>query len=137
MPRISPENRAAAIFRSGAKWPSPPRGLGRRPAQIWRTIIRDRDPGFYRGHETQLAHFCRCEYQRERVTEALERAEPGSATAVRLSAQLRTMNSIVIAIARTLRLNLNSRKRLEAGELNEISNGAIGHALIGGSAVNH
>jgi hypothetical protein len=141
MPRLTPEATAAAVYRTGSKWPKPPRVLSRRAREVWREIVHSAPPDRYYGHLHQLRGYCSAVDERERIAEALAKSKPGSVEQLRLTKALKQFADLVAREGRHLRVNLSSRVDRKAGILDEpgpspelvVDNDHLG--LIGGRAI--
>jgi hypothetical protein len=119
MPRISPEARAAAAFRTGAKFPKPPKVLPPRARRIWQEIVSAAAPDRYIGHEHALRGYCQAVEMRERIGEALIAARPGTVEAARLAKAFKQFSDTASREGRQLRLFLSSRLDRKSGILDE------------------
>jgi hypothetical protein len=107
---MSAEDRAAQLYKTGAKPPAPPSNLAGPARERWQTIVNSLPADYFPGFTLPaLALYVRCLVECDRTAAALEEASPGSDEAARLTRDLKTLRLIAAQDARALRLTLQSR----------------------------
>ena len=100
-------------------------------------------PDRFVGYTHAVASYCTAVAERERVSEALAAAKPGSVEATRLLKGMTLLGNTITREGRQLRIHLSSKVDRKAGILSERSIGAVvdnenGHdddsSLLGGRA---
>lgn len=132
MPRKSPAERAASLWRSGVHPPQPPRHLGRAARDHWQQVVKSRAPDYFDGAaQGLLANYCSALAAADRVAAAMAVSEPGTPQSAQLTKDYAALVGIASSLARSLRLTKQAQLRNDAGEHTE--RGAEQDPLIGGN----
>jgi phage terminase small subunit len=130
VPRISPEARAAALWRAGAVPPQPPRHLSRDAKAIWREVVGCRPADFFQpGALHLLEQFCAVVVVQRVILDELTK-DPTNGELVKRAKELGTLSA---TLAQKLRLSIQSALRGDAGRNAERQPPV--NPLLGGSAV--
>ena len=129
MPRLSAEERAAAVWRAGGEPPKPPKCLSRKARALWREIVASRPADYFGPGSTQLLECFVVASVAARELAPKIAADPGDKG---LAEAFRRHSAIMATMATKLRLAISSAVKPHAGKLNERGGG---HGpLIGGRA---
>ncbi len=110
MPRISAEERSASMYRAGGVAPVAPDTLTADQKKIWRDVVSAKPADWFdTGNLALLRRYCWLVSRSDRVTGALEEAEPGSERALLLIKELTPLNAAVATFARQLRLTVQAQ----------------------------
>ena len=134
MPRKSPEEMAASRYLAGSKPPSPPLELDRPSRQLWKQIAAWVPSDWWNPATLRLLRrYVRTAVYCERVADALDAAELGSAKAISLGKQVIAMNSSLGILAQKMRLS--TQVTMSARSTGRMSERGVDDGLIGGYAI--
>jgi hypothetical protein len=120
MPRKSPEERSAAMYRAGGKPPEPPADLNPDAARIWRLIASSRPADWFdHGSLPLLRRLCRTAVSVERLHDAYDALDPTSSKAAELAKQITAMNASVAGLSQKLRLSVQNAIVWDSGKRTE------------------
>ena len=112
MPRLSAEQRAMHLLRSGLNPPRPPAHLDRMAAVHWKTIVQSRAPDYFDGASRgMLGIYCAALAEADRVARALTAEPVGSPAAAVLAKNFAALSGTALSLARQLRLTKTSADR--------------------------
>jgi hypothetical protein len=136
MPRISGDDRAAAAFRAGGKGPSAPRNLSKEAAKLWRQIVDDRPPDFFRpGSEQMLERFCWAVIEARKIDGLIEPCDPLDLAYRRLLRHQIALSAMITTLATKLRLSVQADVDRRSRKIDERPAPAALDPLLGGAAV--
>jgi hypothetical protein len=135
VPRISAEDRAAAVFRAGRAPLPPPKGLSADAKSLWRRIVADRPTDWFRpGSDEILESFCVASVEARRLAVELHAASSDDPEYFRLIRGYGAIVTTMIMAATKLRLTTLASVERHSGKNKE--HGDYPHdPLLGGRIV--
>jgi len=131
MPRISAEARAAAMFR-GVVGQEPPMHLTAPAKRLWREIVEDRPPDWFRPGSAQLLEvFCQLTIEERTLLRRVRRTQ-GEEKA-KLLQLARQMSGTLVGVAKALRLCTRNDVDRHSRKIDERGDGPS-DPLLGGAA---